>query len=95
MLEDELKKDPQNLRILMQCQESASQFPALLIDYCHRAMETLSVNYKTREGKMWGPVIVCHAVETAVMQRMPELEEWRTIAETIYPDAMSTRLGLV
>ena len=44
---------------------------------------------------MWGPVIVCHAVETAVMQRMPELEEWRTIAETIYPDAMSTRLGLV
>lgn len=92
LLEDELKKDPQNLRILMQCQESASQFPALLIDYCHRAMETLSVNYKTREGKMWGPVIVCHAVETAVMQRMPELEEWRTIAETIYPDAMSTRL---
>lgn len=92
LLDQELEKEPGNLKALMQCQESSSLFPDKQIAYCRRGMEALDGQYSSPAGKSWGPVVVCHALETAVRQKMPELEQWRKIAETKYPDSLSIRL---
>ena len=92
LLERELAKNPQSLRRLLQCVESAGPFPARKADYVRRAMKALARQRGSREGEAYGAVLCRHALQTAAAQKMPELEKWRRWAGANFPDSMFLRL---
>lgn len=92
LLDRELEKEPQDLRRLVQCVESAGPFPARKMDYVRRGMKVLLQKRKTQAGAIYGPILSCHALETAAQYSMPELGKWRSWANSVYPDHMFLRL---
>lgn len=92
LLDRELERDPQNLRRLLQCVESAGPFPARKVDYARRSMKVLTQRRQTQSEESYGPFLCCKVLNTAVEQRMPELERWRRWAEENYSGHIALRL---
>ena len=92
LLEGELKKNPNDLRRLLQCMESAKQFPASSMQYSQRAIKELKRKKGTEEAKAYGPSLCCRAIEAAVEQQMPEWEQWYDWSMEEFPDAIQVRI---
>lgn len=92
LLDKELKKDPQDLRRLLQCIESSWLFPGRMIDYIRRAMSALAKRKDTKLGKALGPILCRYALNIGASQKLPEFEAWREFSEQHYPNSMFLRL---
>lgn len=76
LLENELEKSPQSLRVLQQCLDSAVSFPEKHAHYARLAMEALRAAEHDGEFALRGPVIARNAIAAAVTQKLPETEAW-------------------
>lgn len=92
LLERELKQTPKDLRRLMQCLDSAQLFPASAMQYSRRAMKAVMQKKGTAEANTYGPALCCRALESAVEQQMPELEQWYSWAISAFPDSIFLNL---
>lgn len=92
LLERELKQTPKDLRRLMQCLDSAKLFPASAMQYSRRAMKAVMQKEGTAEANIYGPALCCRALESAVEQQMPELEQWYSWAISAFPDSIFLNL---
>lgn len=92
LLREELKKDPDDLRLLMQCIESASSGAGDYSEYVYRAVQ--GVREKRTGWQMFGPSILRHAVMAATSKKLPELEEWITMAEEWFSNSLFTRIDV-
>ncbi len=92
LLENELKKSPNELRRLLQSIESSGPFPARQVEYVRRAMKALTQKNDPRLEKIYGPIICDHALRVAVDQKMPELDKWQQWAMKKYPDNIFLRV---
>lgn len=92
LLKSELEKDPEDLRVLMQCIESASSGGEDYSEYVYRAVQ--GVKEKRTGWKLFGASIIRHAVMAATVEKLPELSEWIDMAEEWFPDSMFTRVDV-
>ena len=92
LLENELKKSPNELRRVLQCIESSGPFPGRKIGYIRHAMKLLTQKKGLPEENIYGPIICDHALRVAVDQKMPELEKWQAWAMKKYPTNMFLRV---
>ncbi len=91
LLRESIKKEPKELRLLLEYLDSAKQEP----DY----MEVLSratalVDEKCYMWREFGPTIFCRAVRAAYDRNLPELDEWIARAQKTFPDSIFTRIDV-
>lgn len=92
LLRNELKKDPGSLRLLMQCLESADAETEDYADFAYLGVQGVK---EKREGwKLFGSSIIRHAVLVATVKKLPELEEWVSLAEEYFPNSLFTRIDV-
>ena len=91
LLREQLKEKPENLRILSLCIDSGRGDPDY-IQYVRRAVAL--VQKKCTGWEIWGKGIVRHAVEVARKLEMPEMKEWVSLAETLFPDSIFTKIDI-
>lgn len=87
----ELKKEPDNLRTLLQFLESAKTQPEYM-DELHRAMELIRNEHLG--WKVYGPSIFRYAVLVAKERNLPELKEWIQEAEERFPESTFTKVDV-
>lgn len=82
-LREALEKEPDSLRLLLECAESAEG--AEKEAYARRGIE--GVRAKARDWERHGPPIYREAIQTAAKNRLPELDQWRREALELFPDS--------
>ena len=91
MLQQSLKKAPDNLLLCMQLAEAASS--EIMPDYVEHLRRTVKLVQEKRPGwERLGPPILRHALYSAANLVLPEWEEWLKLAEEWFPDSMFIRL---
>jgi len=90
LLREELEKDPDNLRVLMQCAESAVGEEKG--EYTRRSIE--AVQAKARDWETYGPHIYRNAVQFAAAEKWPELTQWYRQALELFPDSLLTQVDV-
>lgn len=94
LLREELKKNPDDLRRLMQCIESSELYPMEQVQYCVHAMELLQQS--PEKIKEHFAVPLCrHAVKMALIQGTGYAEEWLQWAEEHCADSIYFRIDVV
>lgn len=91
LLLKELEKDPDSLRLLMQCIESTGAGKESL-EYIRRGIAATEA--KQKEWLQAGPVIFRYAVNAARGQKLEELHEWAARAEELFPKSFYTRIDI-
>ncbi|MDE6588763.1 MAG: glycosyltransferase, partial [Oscillospiraceae bacterium] len=91
LLKERLESAPNDLVVLTQCAESCPK-GSEQVEYLRRAIT--GVKEKWSQWEMFGPPVYCHAVNAAIRDKLPELEEWIHEAETMFPDSIFTRVEL-
>lgn len=77
LLEEELEKEPTNLRRLLQCLESSMHLPEKRKEYAYKCMERLMGEPEpTKEWAHMGAVTGKAAVKAAIQDDLPECDEW-------------------
>lgn len=89
LLKKELKKDPENLRLLAQCVENSRGTIEHTI-FVRKSMEVL--NKKRMGWKTLGASTIRNAVRAAKELDLPELWDWITLAEEWFPGSYFTRI---
>lgn len=91
LLREELEKDPENIRHLLQYIES-SRPDDDHIDYIRRGLD--AVEKKLPEWNAFGPVIYRYAILCAHERDLPEIEEWIRKAEELFPNSFYTQIDI-
>lgn len=94
LLREELKKDPDDLRRLMQCIESSDIYPMEQAQYCVHAMELLQQSPEKIKGRFAVP-LCRHAVKMALVQGTGYAEEWLQWAEEHCSESIYFRVDVV
>lgn len=89
-LREKLKKDPDSLRLLMQCAESAEGEEKE--EYTRRGIE--AVQAKAPDWERYGPHIYRNALQLAAAEKWPELAEWSRQALELFPHSYLTRVDV-
>jgi len=89
LLEQELEKDPHNLRLLMQCIENCTGDYSRMEQYIRRALQ--GIEEKWHRWDECGSSILRHAVYFAKQKDLPEFSEWLSMADDIFPDSIFTK----
>ena len=76
LLEQELQKKPKDLRLLYLLARDAKHKPMLQLECARRAMDVLSGDPTSSDAKRFGSGFCSEAINIAVQQRIPELEQW-------------------
>ena len=87
LLREQLNREPNSLRTLMQCIESGGQ-DVDLTQYIRHAVEL--VQAKAEGWQRYGGVLLRHAVEFARPREIPERDEWIEYAKTQFPTSIYT-----
>ena len=91
LLREELEREPDNLRRLLQCLESGGGEPDYL-DLLRRAVAAVE---QRKDGyETYGPPVLRYAIEAAQAKELPELETWAAWAEEWFPDSFFTRIDV-
>ena len=91
LLREELEREPDNVRRLLQCVESGGDEP----DYMELLRRAVAAVEQRKDGwETYGPPILRYAVRTAQANGLPELETWATWAEEWFPDSFFTRIDV-
>lgn len=91
LLRGELEKDPENIRLLLQCVESGNKEPDFL-ELLHRGVAAVERRLPNWDG--FGPPLLRYAVLNAQEKRLPELKTWAAQAEEWFPDSFFTRIDV-
>lgn len=91
LLNEELERDPENLKLLLQCIESSRGMPECM-EYIRRA-EPL-VEAEKPGWNVLGPSIFRHAVLECDERELPGLNDWIARSEERFPDSFFTRLDV-
>ena len=91
LLRQKLEKNPEELRTLNQCIESAT-YDADIIQYIRRGVN--AVQSKRAGWETYGGCILRHAVEAARRREMPELDEWVEFAQKQFPDSIFVQIDI-
>lgn len=89
-LREALEKAPDDLRLLMQCAESAEGEERE--EYARRGVE--AVRAKAPEWDTYGPPIYRNALQFAASEKWPELDEWYQYALELFPCSLFTRIDV-
>lgn len=92
LLRKELEKDPESLRVLMQCIESEMQ-GANRVQYIRQAMALIQSG-KAVGIEFFAPVILAHAAENARLLEMTEQEEWVEFAFREFPNSIFVKIDV-
>lgn len=90
ILHKELERNPNDLRTLSQCIESAKQDDKM--KYILQAVKALKA--KSFGWKEFGASVLRYAAICAFNRRMPELQEWSAMAMEWFPDSAYTRIDV-
>lgn len=90
LLEKELKEQPGNLRVLMQCVDNAEGEARR--DYANQAMK--AVLNRVEDWETYGPPIFRTAAVTALALGWPEAEAWTAQARELFPRSLFTRIDI-
>lgn len=82
LLLQQLEEDPEDLRALLQCIESAGNDA---IEYVRRGVD--AVEAKREYWETYGPAIFRYAVGMARIHKLEELEEWAARAKELFPQS--------
>jgi len=88
LLREELKKDPDDPRLLMECAESAGGEEQE--EYVRRGIE--AVRAKRPGWEVYGPSIYRNAIQLAAAEKWPELAQWHRQALEQFPDALVVQI---
>ena len=91
LLKSELKKDPHNLKTLMQAIDSSVGTDDNLY-YIRTALK--GIRKKNQGWKELGPVIFRSAVNAARIKKMGEFWDWVQEAEQLFPDSLYTNISI-
>lgn len=91
LIEKEIEKNPDNILRVFQAIES-SYTPEQLQRYSRKIVEL--VNKKVENSEVLAPTSYSHAIRTACMYEMPELEEWMETAFNRYPNSLYTKIDV-
>ena len=92
LLKRELLESPRDLRLMIQCIESCGLDYESQLPYIRQGMELI---VKRQEG--WaerGANLLHYAVHAAHKLELPELGEWISLAETLFPDSIYTTVEI-
>lgn len=93
ILDQELKKRPDDLILLGQCIESASKFPDRLIAYIMQSADILHRSDEdTLNHNFSAPVVASHCALIAVYKQLPQAREWIQWSKDHYPTHIATLL---
>lgn len=91
LLREELEKDPENVRHLLQYIES-SRPDDDHIEYIRRGLD--AIEKKRPEWNAFGPVIYRYAILCAHERDLPEIEEWIKQAGELFPNSFYTQIDI-
>jgi len=92
LLQGELERNPSNLQLYLQCYESAGSHSAEGKRYLRSALDGIEAHWKN--WNVWGPCIYRYAVNDALAQESPELEELAARARELFPKSAFTRVDV-
>lgn len=92
LLRKELEKNPEDLRVLLQCIESELQ-GANRVQYIRQAMGLIQ-NSEIGEERFFAPVVLAHAAENSRLLEMTEQEEWMEFAFREYPNSIFVKIDV-
>ena len=93
LLEQELQKNPRDLRRLLQCIESSDVFPQEEKGYLRKAMDVLQ-DTTTPRWEQYAPPICRYAVELATTLQMPEHDQWLEFAKQHVGDTLYYKVDI-
>ncbi len=88
----ELEKEPDSLKIVLQCIESSRGMPDCM-EYVRRGADL--VEAKKPGWEVFGPPVFRHGALECDEQKLPELNEWIARAEETFPDSFFTRIDVM
>jgi len=92
ILRRELKKSPNALGLLLQAIESSYAFPDEQLSYVRQGVQGV---IEKRDGwQKCGPAILRHSVINALNKELPELDDWVSLAKSMFPDSIITRVDV-
>ena len=91
LLKEELKRDPHNLKTLMQAIDSSVGTDDH-VKYIHTALK--GIRKKNPSWKDLGPVIFRSAVNAAYNKKMDEFWDWVQEAEKLFPDSLYINISI-
>ena len=91
LLQQDLERDPNNLRTLLECVESCGE-DSLREEYLQRAVVGVEERWDTWE--LFGPSLLRLFVRSALRLHLPELEERAALARRIFPDSPFTTIDV-
>ena len=95
LLEKELKKWPEDIRLLLQMIQATSYDPPTQIEYTRRTMKLLSRNRHRYDAPQAFLAAVCTtAIAVATTQNLPELEQWEKLCDKWYPDSLQIHMNV-
>ena len=91
LLLKKLEDKPKDLIVLNQCVEGSADMPEQE-GYLRRAL--VGVGEKWSQWELFGPSLYRYAVRLAMRDHLPELEEWISQAESMFPDSIFLRVEI-
>ncbi len=87
LLEKALKKDPHDLRVVMQCLES-SYLPEQTKKYSFMIAKLIPIVPRNNTWKYFGPPAICLAISKCFKHKYPEIISWTALARKTFPDSI-------
>lgn len=93
LLKRKLEQNPNHLQTLMECVDCTKHSePDEAAEYVKRAMVGVKEHWYAWDK--FGAVVFRNAVSVAALHKMPELEQWVTEAEELFPNSIYTRVDV-
>lgn len=94
LLKEELKDDPEDSMLILQCMESSGPLVQEAVEYSHRGMELIQREPRIPYWDIVAGPICRKAVNFAVRYQMPEWDDWMTWGENNLPDSPFIRVDV-
>lgn len=91
LLRKKIKEEPDNLLTLLQLIESGWTAPEY-VDWVYHAVDL--VKNRVKDWSAFGPPVLRYAINTARDKGLPELTEWVSMAEELFPDSYFVRIDI-
>lgn len=93
LLREELRENPNNLQLLLQCVESSYTAQLEQMDYLHRGMKLLMDDFAQQQSAV-AAAFCRYAVRIALINKIPEAEEWLTWGEERFAQSIFFRMDV-
>ncbi|WP_373163174.1 glycosyltransferase [Agathobaculum sp. Marseille-P7918] len=94
LLKDELKEDPEDSMLILQCMESSGPLVQEAVEYSHRGMELIQREPRIPYWDVVAGPICRKAVNFAARYQMPEWDDWMTWGEKNLSDSPFIRVDV-